>query len=152
VPTLEDAIKLAMEAHYGQSDPLLPDEPYILHALRVMQRLRDNGEPENVQAAGVLHDILERSDITPEQMLEMGWSAPLIGSLVSVTRQANETLELAATRSAGDPVGGKVRLADVYDRLRPERLALLTERQGIDEIARLEGVRHILTRADVFVP
>lgn len=151
MPTLEDAIKLAMEAHYGQSDPLL-DEPYILHPLRVMQRLRDIGEPENVQAAGVLHDIFERSAITPEQMLELGWSAPLIGTLLSVTRTEGETLEQAATRAAADPSGGKVRLADVYDRLRPERLAQLEDREATDEVARLEGVRHILTRADVIVP
>ena len=34
MPTLEDAIALAIEAHRGQKDKY--DAPYILHPLRVM--------------------------------------------------------------------------------------------------------------------
>lgn len=151
MPTLEDAIKLAMEAHSGQTDPLLPDEPYILHPLRVLQRLRDAGEPEEVQAVAVMHDVLERSHITLKQLLDMGWHASIVAAIQSASREPGETLEQAAHRAAADPIGSKVRLADVYDRLRPERLRQITEREAANERLRLEGVRHILTRADVVV-
>ncbi len=152
MPTLEDAIKLAVEAHSGQSDPQLPDEPYILHPLRVMQRLRDAGRSVEVQAVAVLHDVFERGGMTPDQLLELGWHPTIVAAVQSVTHDPDETLEQAAARAAADPIGCEVRLADVYDRLRPERLAQLSEADAANERLRLEGVRHLLTRADVVVP
>ncbi len=54
-PTLEDAIRLAVEAHQGQRDKI--GQPYILHPLRVMFRLTSETE----RIVGVLHDVIEDS-------------------------------------------------------------------------------------------
>src|SRR5260370_39001723 len=58
MPTLEDAIALAMKAHLGQKDKA--GEPYILHPLRVMFRLGWDA-PEAAKIAAVLHDVVEDS-------------------------------------------------------------------------------------------
>ena len=53
MPTLEDAIALAVEAHRGQRDKA--GQTYILHPLRVMLRL----ETEAERMAAILHDVVE---------------------------------------------------------------------------------------------
>ena len=55
---LEQAIKIAVEAHTGQVDK--GGNPYILHPLRVMLSL----DTEQERIVGVLHDVVE--DCAPE--------------------------------------------------------------------------------------
>src|SRR6476659_6139805 len=56
LPTLEDAIVLAVDAHRGRRDML--GRPYILHPLRLTSRL---AEPPD-QTAALLHDVISDSD------------------------------------------------------------------------------------------
>ncbi len=59
-PTLEDAIRLAVEAHQGQRDKI--GQPYILHPLRVMFRLTSETE----RIVGVPYeDFVLRSKANP---------------------------------------------------------------------------------------
>lgn len=44
--------------------------PYIIHPMEVWQILRNNGCSINAQAAGLLHDTLEDTDTTPEEIRE----------------------------------------------------------------------------------
>ena len=51
MPSLEDAIALAVETHRGQKDKA--GEPYILHPLRVILRLVwDAPEPAKIASSG----------------------------------------------------------------------------------------------------
>jgi len=63
MPTLEDAIAFAVEAHHGQKDK--NGQPYILHPLRVMLRL----ESERERIVGVLHDVIEDTPTTLDDLL-----------------------------------------------------------------------------------
>lgn len=56
---LAESIAAAAEAHRGQVDQ--GGNPYILHALEVMYKIRAQGYDETVQAAVVLHDVKEDS-------------------------------------------------------------------------------------------
>ena len=55
---LETAIALAVETHLDQTDKA--GEPYILHPLRVMFSLPSGNE----QIVGVLHDVVEDSEVS----------------------------------------------------------------------------------------
>ena len=55
---LEKAIQIAARAHEGQKDKA--GQAYILHPLRVM--LRTGNDTERI--CGVLHDVIEDTDIT----------------------------------------------------------------------------------------
>jgi (p)ppGpp synthase/HD superfamily hydrolase len=68
MPTLEHAITLAVKIHQGQLDKY--GQPYILHPLRVMFRL----ETELEQMVGILHDVVEDSDLTFADLRQMGYS------------------------------------------------------------------------------
>ena len=64
--SLEQAITLAVEAHRGQVDK--NGAPYILHPLRVMFRL----EHDLDRMVGILHDVVEDTDYTFEDLRRMG--------------------------------------------------------------------------------
>jgi len=55
---LEKALTIAYTAHAGQVDKA--GEPYILHPLRVMLKMRSDEE----KIVALLHDVVEDTDIT----------------------------------------------------------------------------------------
>jgi (p)ppGpp synthase/HD superfamily hydrolase len=63
---VREALATAREAHAGQSrDTGSGEMPFIEHPLRVAERLAEEGFGEEVLAAGLLHDVLEHSDLEP---------------------------------------------------------------------------------------
>src|SRR3954465_9377221 len=62
---LQTAIELAVAAHRGQYRKYT-GEPYVIHPLRVMIGLAS--EPVQVQIAAVLHDTVEDTAVTLEQI------------------------------------------------------------------------------------
>jgi (p)ppGpp synthase/HD superfamily hydrolase len=121
-PTLEDAIMLAVEAHQGQRDKI--GQPYILHPLRVMFRL--DTEPERI--VGVLHDVIEDTKYTAEDLRKMGHSEETIEALDCVTRREGESYETFVLRSKTNPIARKVKLADLEDNMDIRRMAGVTEK------------------------
>jgi (p)ppGpp synthase/HD superfamily hydrolase len=63
LPLLVRAHLLAARAHDGQRQDA-DGSPYLEHVLAVAALLRDAGYSDEVVAAGLLHDVLERSRIT----------------------------------------------------------------------------------------
>lgn len=55
---LEKAIIIATTAHLGQVDKA--GDPYVLHPIRVMLL----GKTGNEKICGILHDVVEDTDIT----------------------------------------------------------------------------------------
>ena len=67
--TIHDAIIFATFAHRDQMRKGT-NIPYIVHPMEVMQILTENGCSEDVIVAGILHDTLEDTPTTPEQISE----------------------------------------------------------------------------------
>ncbi len=120
---LEEAIALAVEAHKKQKDK--SGQPYILHPLRVMFRLQS--ETERIVA--VLHDVVEDSEITFDDLRQMGYNKEVIEALDGVTRREEETYEEFINRSQQNPISRRVKFADLEDNMEIRRLSReLTER------------------------
>jgi (p)ppGpp synthase/HD superfamily hydrolase len=66
---IHDAIIFAARKHSGQMRKGT-DIPYISHPMEVMDILREDGCPEHVIIAGILHDTLEDTGTTPEEIKE----------------------------------------------------------------------------------
>ena len=115
-PTLEDALALAARAHAGQFDKAGP--PYILHPIRGMLRLPD--APARIVA--ILHDTVEDTDVTLDQLRAAGYPAEILSALDAVTRRDTESYEEFVQRSAQDPIGRRVKLADLADNMDLRRL------------------------------
>ena len=65
---LERAVEIAKKAHEGQKRK--SGEPYITHPLMVMEILRDWGMDEDTVIAGVLHDTVEDTKLTLDDIRE----------------------------------------------------------------------------------
>jgi len=136
---LERAIEIAVEAHKGQIDK--GGSPYILHPLRVMMSV--DGESERI--VGVLHDVVEDSDWTFEDLLADGFSAEVIEALKSVTKISdNEDYDSFIQRAIRNPIGHKVKIADLRDNLDVNRIAELGEKD-LQRINKYKKALKILT-------
>ncbi len=67
-PRVQQAIKLATKAHEGQLRKT--GEPYIIHPLAVMKILEEWNMDEDSIVAGVLHDVVEDTDVTLKEIEE----------------------------------------------------------------------------------
>ena len=65
---LASAFDFAYQLHEGQYRA--SGEPYIIHPIAVADLLRDIGASAGVIAAGFLHDVVEDTDVTPEEIEE----------------------------------------------------------------------------------
>ncbi len=138
--TIEKAIEIAARAHAGQVDKA--GAPYIFHPLRLM--LAVNGEHERMAAA--LHDVVEDTPLTFDDLTREGFPAAVIDAVRALTKQPGESRIDAAHRAAANPVARRVKLADVGDNMDLSRIASPTEK----DYARLreyEQVRAILLAA-----
>ncbi len=77
------AFDLAFQLHEGQFRA--SGEPYIVHPIAVADLLRDIGASASVIAAGFLHDVVEDTDLTPEQ-LEGYFGGEVRGLVEGVTK------------------------------------------------------------------
>ena len=120
---LNKAIRIAAEAHAGQLDKA--NEPYILHPLRVMLCPELSGETERICA--VLHDLIEDTDWTPEQLRAEGFSEQVLAALDCVTKREGEAYEDFILRAAQNPIARRVKIADLLDNSNLARLKNPTE-------------------------
>lgn len=107
------AMAVASTAHKGQKR--VNGEPYIMHPMRVANSLSPDSEA--VQA-GWLHDTVEDSDITLADLLALGFSEAVVAAVDAVSRREGETYMDMVRRAKADPLGRRVKMADLKDNLR----------------------------------
>lgn len=108
---LERAIRLATKAHKGQNDRF--GHPFILHVLRVISAARD---PEE-RLLAALHDVLERSDITLDELREKGFPENVLTALTHISKQPQEEYEKYIDRVATNPLAVRVKVLDLADKM-----------------------------------
>jgi (p)ppGpp synthase/HD superfamily hydrolase len=135
---LEKAIAIAVDAHRGQKDRY--GAPYILHPLRVMARVAR--VPEKIVA--ILHDVVEDTDWTFEDLKEEGFGSDSLEALRSVTKEEGEEYEHFVARSAANPVGRRVKLADLEDNMDVRRAPEVNDelKQRLEKYRRAWTVLH----------
>ena len=141
MPTIERAIEIAANAHAGQRDKA--GQPYIFHPLRVMFRV--NGEHE--QMAAVLHDVVEDTAITIDDLAREGFPSEVLRAIAALTKLPGETRLEAAARAAADPVARKVKLADNAENMDLSRIPNPTEKDYA-RCREYEEVRALLLAAE----
>ncbi|HXC28513.1 MAG TPA: hypothetical protein VNV38_11210 [Stellaceae bacterium] len=130
--TIERAIAIAAEAHAGQVDKA--GAPYVLHLLRIMLSLTTVEE----RIVGVLHDVCEDCPgWTFERLRSEGFSGRVIDALGTVTKRDGENYEDFVMRAAANPIGRRVKLADLRDNSDLTRIAQPTARDH-ERIARYQ--------------
>lgn len=115
--TIEDALRIAVEAHDGQKD--LDGKPVILHPMAV--GLTGNNCDEII--AGLLHDVVEDTDFTFEDLLQRGVDEPIVNALRLLTHSKDMTYEDYVNRIAtsGNNIAIHVKYNDLQHNLKRGR-------------------------------
>jgi len=130
MPDLEHAIALAVKAHSGQTDKV--GQPYILHSLRVML----NVEGELARIVAILHDVIEDTDYSFDDLREMGYSDAVITALDCVTRRDDETYMEFVARSKTNLIARQVKLADLEDNMDIRRIQSPLRQKDLERLER----------------
>ena len=139
--TLERAIEIAARVHAGQVDK--GGAPYILHPLRVMLRVAPGAQ----QIVAVLHDVVEDSEVTFEDLEREGFSTEVISGLRAVTKVEGESYEDFVARAALDPVGKAVKLADLMENSDLSRIAEPSQKD-LERVAKYgRAIEYLMARS-----
>lgn len=112
---LDRAIEIAKVCHEGQKDKI--GKPYIEHPLRVMNSLTDTKS----KIVGVLHDVVEDTD-TELKDIEKMFGKEIADALDAISRMDGEDYINYIARVKKNDLATKVKIADLNDNLKPERL------------------------------
>lgn len=85
-------------------------------------------ETDDERIVGVLHDVCEDCPgWSLHRLAEEGFSPEVITAIDSVTKRAGEAYDQFVARASDDPVGIRVKLADLTDNIAMSRLPAPTE-------------------------
>jgi (p)ppGpp synthase/HD superfamily hydrolase len=113
--TLERAIEIAVRAHAGQLYPARDGErgPYVLHLFRVMLAV----EGWDARTTAVLHDVIEDTSVTDDDLREAGIPGRVVEAVVALTHREEDSYEAYVEALAPNPLARQVKLADLADNL-----------------------------------
>jgi (p)ppGpp synthase/HD superfamily hydrolase len=136
---LERAIEIAVEAHHGQvgKDGL----PYVLHPLRIMARM----ETVEEQIVAALHDVVEDSEITFDDLRREGFSEYALEAVALLTHDKEKVpYDDYVRRIKPHALARKVKLADLEDNSNLRRLAQV-EDKDLERVRKYHRAWRILT-------
>ena len=133
------AIELAKQHHKGQTDRT--GKPYIEHPLRVMNQMKS--EEEKIVA--VLHDIVEDTDISLNDLRNEGFSEEVVSAVECLTKQDGENYDSYIERISFNPLAVKIKLADLEDNRDLTRLPQVTDKD-LERLEKYDKALEKLTR------
>jgi len=119
---IEKAIEIALKEHTGQKEKA--GAPYIFHCLRIMLK----GKTKEEQIAGVLHDTVEDTKITFDDLRAAGFSDDIIEAVDCLTKRKYEQYENYISRVLSNKIAIKVKLHDLEDNMNLLRLKEIKEK------------------------
>lgn len=134
--TLDDALALAVQSFHGVVDKA--GQPYVLHLLRVMLRQTD----PLARQVGVLHDLVEDTDVTLDHLRERGFAKEVVSAIDALTHREGEEYHEYILRLSSCALARLVKLADLEDNYSLDRVAYRPEHRG-EDTARIQ--RYILS-------
>ncbi len=98
--------------------------PYILHPMRLMFQFSE----KNLKIIALLHDVLEDSSFTENDLNNAGFSKEIINALIALTRKNEESYQEFIERIAVNDLARLVKIADIKDNLDITRLSTLNDK------------------------
>lgn len=118
----QQALAIARDAHKGQVDKA--GVAYIQHPLFVASLV----EGELAKTVALLHDVVEDSDWTLEDLRKEGLPEEVVQAVGILTKKRNENYEEYILRVKQNPLARQVKLADLKHNSDLSRLANVTDR------------------------
>ncbi len=116
------AMKISFEAHKNQVDK--NGMPYIYHPVHLAEQMTD----ENTICVALLHDVVEDTDITFEDLAKEGFPDEIIAALKLMTHEKSVPYIDYVKQIATNPIASAVKLADLRHNSDLTRLDVVDEK------------------------
>ena len=118
----EKAYEIAKKAHLGQVDKA--GEDYIKHPEKVASFVKTDEE----KAVAYLHDVIEDTELTLEDLSEYGFSKEVIEAVNIITKKRGEDYQSYLNSVKNNKLARAVKLADLRHNSDLTRLIKVTEK------------------------
>lgn len=135
---LERAIDIALQAHKGQIDK--GGLPYILHPLAVMT----NVETKNEKIVAVLHDVVEDTKYTIEDLRKEGFPEEILLAVDTLTRRCDEDYFDYINRVKTNELAVKIKIKDLEHNTEFKRITNFSDESLVEHIRRYKKAWNIL--------
>ena len=122
MPDLERALPIAVQSHAGQKNK--NGAAYIFHPIRVMMRCTT----PNAKIVALLHDVVEDTAITFDQLQADGFSLAVLSTLRLVTHLPDVPCDDYIDQIMSDRTAIEVKIADLEDNSDIRRLQEVDDR------------------------
>ena len=120
-PMTKAAMKLCFEAHRDQVDK--SGLPYVFHLILVAEQM----STEEEVCVALLHDVMEDTDFTVEDIRAAGMSEDVIEALLLMTHEPSvEYMDYVVTLSV-NPLARKAKMADLCHNMDVRRMDSMTD-------------------------
>lgn len=106
-PLTKKAMRIAFEAHKNQTDK--NGMPYIYHPIHLAEQMSD----EATTCVALLHDVIEDTDMTFEQLQREGFTAEIITALKLMTHDESVPYLEYVGEIKKNSVAATVKMADL---------------------------------------
>lgn len=121
---LSKAIHIATNGHHGQFDK--GGNPYILHPFAVMALL--NTDDEELQCVALMHDVIEDTKTTFQDLRDAGFSDRVINAVRLVTKMPGQTYNEYKEGVFSNTDAMRVKMADLTHNSDIRRLKGISEK------------------------
>jgi len=135
---LQRALEIAVESHKNQKQK--DGSPYAFHPIRLALSL----ETEEQKIVALLHDVVEDTDWTFDDLMGEGFSESVMEALRLLTHTDGSPYEGYIERLASNPLARAVKKADLADNMDFKRIQEPTE----SDFARLQRYHRAWRRLD----
>lgn len=116
------ALKLCFEAHKNQLDK--SGMPYVFHPFHLAEQMKD----ETTVVVALLHDVIEDTEYTVNDIRSMGFDESVINALSLLTHNDNTDYMEYVAKIKENPVAKVVKLADLRHNSDLSRLTAVDEK------------------------
>lgn len=135
---LSQAIAIATEAHKGQMDKY--GQSYIHHPIRVMNKGRTIEE----KIVGVLHDIIEDTVWTLNELLVEGFTQEIVEAVRCISKLPKEDYDEYIERCASNSLAAAVKIHDLTDNMDIRRMSYVGEAEVLQLNKYLKAYHRLL--------
>ena len=105
--TIEKSLIIALRAYSGKLDKAGCE--YIKHPLRIMAKMKTDAE----MSVALLHDVIEDSEITADELLSEGIPTDVVDAIICLTKIDNESYHDFIVRVSSNELAVKIKIADI---------------------------------------
>ena len=134
-PATKAAMKICYEAHSGQVDK--SGLPYVFHPFHLAEQM----DTEHEICAALLHDVMEDTDTTPDDLVAAGIPNEYVATCVKLKHYPNVPYMDYVEALKDDPVALRIKIADLRHN---SDLSRLDGKATEKDLQRLEKYRKAL--------